>query len=217
MFIRGTHAEATMEAAAAAGLDFVVIDREHGVPTPESDLVSACEIAYLRGIAALVRIAAPVPYLATQALDQGAAGVVIPQCRSIDEVLAVLDRCYLPPRGSRGYSPRTRAASRARSELGSATHSDVVRAINESTSVVVQVETPELLEQLDALAADDRVTALLLGAHDLAVAMGDPDARRDRVGDRAARGGDRERGSWHGDSWSGRGMPSDTSRRVPGS
>ncbi len=42
--------------------------------------------------------------------------------------------------------------------------------------MVVQVETPELLEQLDAIAADDRVTALLLGAHDLAVATGDPDA-----------------------------------------
>ena len=71
MLIRGTDAAATLEAVASAGLDFVVIDREHGTPTAEAELVSACEIASLRGIAALVRIPAPIPHLATQVFRPG--------------------------------------------------------------------------------------------------------------------------------------------------
>lgn len=175
LLIRGTHSESTLEVVAAAGLDFVVIDREHAVPTSDVELVSACEIAHLRDIAALVRIPAPIPHLASQVLDQGAAGVVIPQCRSKEEVAAVLDGCFLPPLGTRGFSPRTRAASRARAALGPSTQADLVALINQSTTVVVQVETPELLADLDALASADRISAFLLGAHDLAIASGTPD------------------------------------------
>ena len=101
--------------------------------------------------------------------------MVVPQCRTVDEVHAVLDGCFLPPRGSRGFSPRTRAAARARAGIGPSTHAEIVDLINQSTSVVIQVETPELLADVDAIAGDERITALLLGAHDLAVASGEAD------------------------------------------
>ncbi len=120
--------------------------------------------------------AAPLPHLAATVLDIGASGVVIPQCRSSQQVDAVLEACYLPPLGTRGFSPRTRAGLRAAGLNPHGSLADRIEILNGSTVVVVQVETPEMLDDLPAIAPDARVDAYLLGAHDLAVASGTPDA-----------------------------------------
>lgn len=176
IFVTGRNPVDVLAAVAAAGLDFVIVDREHAPAPSDGDLAALCEIGFLRGISVLVRIAAPLPHLASGALDIGAAGVVVPQCRTAEEVRSVVEACYLPPAGRRGFSPRTRAAHRAADALPGANLSQVAAAVNASVSVVVQVETPELLDLLPSLVDEDRVDAYLLGAHDLAIAFGTPDA-----------------------------------------
>ena len=176
IFVTGRSPVDVLAAAAAARLDFVVIDREHAPSPSDDELAALCEIGFLRGIAVLVRIGAPLPHLASGALDIGAAGVVVPQCRTAEEVRSVVEACYLPPTGRRGFSPRTRAARRAADALPGAPFGQLVAAVNAATAVVVQVETPELLEGLPSLVDEGRVDAYLLGAHDLAIASGTPDA-----------------------------------------
>jgi 4-hydroxy-2-oxoheptanedioate aldolase len=175
IFCRSAATVEIVQAAQLAGLNFLIVDVEHGVGPTDAELSAFCEVGRLRGVAILVRIAAPVARLAARALDLGAAGIVVPQCRSADEVRSVLDGCFLPPAGRRGFSPRTRAAAFAAQDLGSRRLSDVVSAINRSTVVIVQVETPELLESMSEVASEPRIDGFLLGAHDLAVAAGTPD------------------------------------------
>lgn len=176
LFIRGVGSVEVIQASAAAGLDFLIVDAEHAALPTEAELSAMCEIAQLRGLPLLVRIAAPRPELAAKALDLGAAGVIVPRCRTLDEVASVLGGCYLPPLGSRGFSPRTRAASFAAEGLGSSRLSDVTRLMNRAVVVIIQVETAELMEALPGLVLEERIDGLLLGAHDLAVALGTPDA-----------------------------------------
>ena len=176
IFIRGTDGPDVLAAADQATLDFVIVDREHGVATSDQELGALCEIGFLRGIAVLVRLRAPLAHLASAAMDLGASGVVIPQCRTAAEVEAALAGTYLPPVGSRGFSPRTRAAVRVRELQRHGDIGDLIAGMNASTLAVVQVETAELLANLPAIAGDRRADAFLLGAHDLAVSMGNPTA-----------------------------------------
>ena len=175
IFCRSAAALETVQAAKHAGLDFLILDGEHGVGGTDAELGAFCEVGHLRGVDVLVRLAAPVPHLASRALDLGATGVVVPQCRTTEQVSTMLDACFLPPIGTRGFSPRTRAAAFAAEELDSPALGEVVEAVNRRTVAIVQVETPELVAALDDVLADPRIDGLLLGAHDLAVASGHPD------------------------------------------
>ena len=58
---------------------------------------------------------------------------------------------------------------------------EATEAINASTLVVVMIETPEAVENVDAIAAVEGVDGLLVGTNDLCMEMGIPG----RVGDPA--------------------------------
>ena len=59
------------------GLDFVFIDTEH-IALDRNTLSWMCRTYNAMGIPAIVRIIAPDPHLATVALDDSAAGVIVP-------------------------------------------------------------------------------------------------------------------------------------------
>lgn len=167
VFARNSISGELLDLARQLDLGFVVLDLEHGPTPPERELTLLAELAHLRGVALLVRIAAPEAHLAAKAMDLGACGVVIPNCESWAEAKAVVDACYLPPAGTRGYSP---SSTRARLLRDSSSYStDPTGCTNSQTVVVVQVESPSLAAELPSVVADDRVNALLLGLHDLEV------------------------------------------------
>ena len=72
------------------GLDFVVIDTEHGPydTMPMSDLIQAAES---KGISPLVRIADITHKEMQRALDNGAEGIIIPCLKSIDDFRTVVE------------------------------------------------------------------------------------------------------------------------------
>jgi 2-keto-3-deoxy-L-rhamnonate aldolase RhmA len=75
--------------------------------------------------------------------------------------------------GKRGFSNSPRAG-----RYGGLTLVEHISRADELTTVVAQIEDPEALEQIDAIAAVDGVDALFIGRGDLSVAMGaaSPDA-----------------------------------------
>ena len=168
VFARHSISGELLDLARQLDLGFVVLDLEHGPTPPEREFTLLAELAHLRGVALLVRIAAPEAHLAAKAMDLGACGVVIPNCKSWAEAKAVVDACHLPPAGTRGYSP---SSTRSRLLSGSKSYSkdDPTGHTNSQTVVVVQVESPSLAAELPSVVADDRVNALLLGLHDLEV------------------------------------------------
>ena len=93
---------AMMECLGYTGLDFAVIDTEHGPFDTETmqDLIRAAEHA---GLAPVVRIADVTHKEIQRAADCGAQGLIIPCLRSLDDFKKAVDLAKYAPAGNRGF------------------------------------------------------------------------------------------------------------------
>ena len=150
-----------------AGLDWVVIDLEHG-NTSESELLAHLTAIQLTGAAALVRPQSAERLRIGRALDMGAEGIVVPRLDSHAEVVEAVTFLRYPPAGQRGVALLTRGA-----RLGTVNHAGVA-ALNDDIVGIVQIESPSALEAADAFAATDGVDVLFVGPADLSHSLGIP-------------------------------------------
>src|SRR5262245_53625133 len=89
------------QVVAQSGLDFVFIDTEH-IAMDRRQLSWMCQTYAALNLAPIVRISAPDPYLATMALDGGAAGVIAPYVESVEQVQAMRGAVkYRPLKGEK--------------------------------------------------------------------------------------------------------------------
>jgi len=151
-----------------AGFDWLVLDLEHGSAT-EADLLALVLAVETTGCATVVRPQSAERLRVGRALDTGAAAIMLPQLRTVDEVRAALPFLRYPPAGVRGVALRTRGAG-----MGSLGHADVARVVNERIVGIVQVEAPAIVEAADEVAALDGVDVLFVGPADLTHALGVP-------------------------------------------
>src|SRR3954454_8838640 len=89
------------EMAVALGLDWVVIDAEHG-HQDWRDIVGHVRAAVRSGTVVLVRLAELDGGLIKRALDIGADGVVIPWIESAEQLHEAVRFAHYPPTGRRG-------------------------------------------------------------------------------------------------------------------
>src|SRR5438067_9095040 len=89
------------EMAVALGLDWVVIDAEHG-PLDWTDIANHLRAAVRSETVALVRVAELNGGLIKRALDVGADGVVVPWVESAEELARAASCARYPPEGVRG-------------------------------------------------------------------------------------------------------------------
>jgi 2-dehydro-3-deoxyglucarate aldolase/4-hydroxy-2-oxoheptanedioate aldolase len=104
-----------------------------------------------------------------RALDLGAAGIMLPQLQSADEVRQAVSYLRYPPAGQRGVALRTRGA-----DMGALGHADVARVVNERIVGIVQIESRGAVAAADEIAAMDEVDVLFVGPADLSHALGVP-------------------------------------------
>lgn len=159
-------APAVGEAVALAGLDFAVLDQEHGPLTAETTLAMAAATEQ-GGAAPIVRVRANRPAEIQRALDVGAAGVQVPQVESGADAEAAVRAARFAPEGERGLSPYVRAGGYAGSD-------DYTVEQNERTLVIVHVEGERGLDNLGDILAVDGVDVVFLGPYDLSQALGVP-------------------------------------------
>lgn len=153
------------EVAAAAGVDWVLVDCEHGAAS--DDVVSATVVAtggY--GVPTLVRVESAEHIRIGRALDAGAAGVMIPRSESADGVRAVIRHFDYPPIGDRGVASYNRAA---RWGMDAEALSGDRRA-----AAIIQIETPGALTDVDEIASIPGVDLLFVGPLDLSYSLGIP-------------------------------------------
>ncbi len=155
------------ELLARAGLDWVVIDLEHGYTT-ESELLAHVTAIEAGGSVALVRPQSGERLRIGRALDLGAAGIVVPRLDSVAEVKEAVTFLRYPPTGVRGVALLTRGA-----RLGTVNHAGVA-ALNQDIVGIVQIESPGALEAADEIAATDGVDVLFVGPADLSHSLGVP-------------------------------------------
>jgi 2-dehydro-3-deoxyglucarate aldolase/4-hydroxy-2-oxoheptanedioate aldolase len=157
-----------VELCGQAGFDWTVLDLEHGAAT-EADLLALLYAAGTAQMAAIVRSQSAERLRVGRALDLGAAGVMLPQLRSIDEVREAVSFLRYPPIGQRGVALRTRGGG-----MGSLGHADVARVVNERIVGVVQIENAGTVADAAAIAALDEVDVLFVGPADLSHSLGIP-------------------------------------------
>lgn len=150
-----------------AGLDWVVVDLEHG-NTTESELLAHLTAIEASGSVALVRPPSGERLRIGRALDLGAAGIVVPRLDTAEQVREAVTFLRYPPAGQRGVALLTRGA-----RLGTVNHAGVA-ALNDDIVGIVQIELPSAVEEAEAIAATDGVDVLFVGPADLSHSLGVP-------------------------------------------
>ena len=152
--------------AATCDFDWLFIDTEHS--SMDLDLASQICIAALdSGVTPMVRVAGHEHFHASRILDNGAMGIVVPHVNSAEEARRVVDNCKYPPVGHRSIASNIPQFGYAPPPVP-----EFVKAVNENTLVVVMLETPQAIDNVEAIAAVDGVDALLIGTNDLCAEMG---------------------------------------------
>jgi len=158
--------EALVELAGLAGLDFVILDCEHG---PTDGLQHHLTAAAATGLAALVRVSGESGAEIQRALDLGAAGIVVPHVDTPDRARSITRAAHYPPAGTRGFATYTRAG-----RYGLTTPAGHLHDARQNTIVVAMIEDAAGCQAATDIAATDGIDALFAGPADLAVALGHP-------------------------------------------
>ena len=153
---------------ATCGYDFAFIDLEHSTMTTENaaELCVACHDA---GVTPLVRVPGYEHYLATRILDAGGMGIVFPHVDTAEHAQELVSNCKYPPMGHRsaaGAMPQLAFKAMPLAESSA--------LVNEQTMVVIMLESPQAIDNADAIAAIEGVDVLLIGSNDLCMEMGIP-------------------------------------------
>ena len=156
------------EVLAQSGLDFEIIDLEHGPFAMDKVYlhVSACENSQCTP---LVRIPSNSDWMALQALDQGAHGVVVPHINSVDDAKTFVDATKYHPQGNRGFTPFSKAGGFTNVNVDKY----VGRAIDETINIVI-IESKEGLDNLEEILKVGAIDIVYFGAYDLSQALGHP-------------------------------------------
>ena len=157
-----------VEALGWSGLDFVIIDGEHG-PLGIETIASLIRAADVGGIVPVVRVASNSAADILRPLDVGAKGLHIPQVSNSELARLAVTAAKYWPMGSRGLSLSHRAARYGQAETGRY----LVQA-NEETMIVAHIEDQEGVSNIDDIVAVPGVDVVFLGTMDLSQSMGLP-------------------------------------------
>jgi 2-keto-3-deoxy-L-rhamnonate aldolase RhmA len=152
------------EMAVALGLDWVVIDAEHG-SLDWSDVVAHLRAAVRSETVALVRVAELNGGLIKRALDLGADGVVVPWVETEEQLRRAVAFSRYPPEGVRGIG-----AERA-TGWGECMAEHTAEA-NENVLVVPIVETVRAADEIDAMVKVEGVDVFFFGPADFSSTAG---------------------------------------------
>jgi 4-hydroxy-2-oxoheptanedioate aldolase len=160
--------EVTADVIAAAGLDFVIIDAEHGPIGFETAqrMAMACES---RGVSPVMRVGGVIEAEVLRALDIGVHGLQVPNITRASDAEQVISFARFPPLGSRGFSPFTRAGGYS---LANATA--LPEHANENTLVILNLESEECLAEVERIAALPGVDVFFIGLFDFSKSLGLP-------------------------------------------
>ena len=154
--------------AKSCGFDAMYLDLQHSVTSLET-VGQICVAALDAGITTIVRVPTYGPEYVLRVLDGGAMGILAPHVESAADAEHIVKQCRFPPFGERstgGGLPQLQYRNYPQAEL--------FEVLNEMTTVMVQIETPEGLERVEEIAAVKGIDAFMVGANDLCAGLGIP-------------------------------------------
>nr|AUN35534.1 2,4-dihydroxyhept-2-ene-1,7-dioic acid aldolase [uncultured bacterium] len=152
------------EIVAGAGFDWLLFDGEHS-PNDPPTMITQLQVAAAFPVSSVVRPAWNDKVLIKRYLDAGAQSLLIPYVQTVEEAQAAVAAVRYPPHGVRGVASTTRAAQYARVP-------DYFKRAHEEICLLVQIETRQGLDNLEAIAKVPGVDGVFIGPADLAAGLG---------------------------------------------
>jgi 4-hydroxy-2-oxoheptanedioate aldolase len=155
----------TAEIVGQAGFDWVLIDLEHGAGV-EKDVLHQLQALEHTKAAAIIRVESFERQRLHRVLDLGAEGIMCPRINNVAEAKIVASGLFYPPQGNRGVAKMVRATNFGKD------FSTYLENSKADILGIVQIETAEVLNCLDEIAALDGVDVLFIGPSDLSMSLG---------------------------------------------
>lgn len=153
------------ELAAGAGWDWLLLDAEHVIHTPER-IEQHLLAAHHGGPAELVvRVPTTDAVLVKPLMDAGVRSFMFPFVETVEEAEHAVQATRYPPRGVRGFAGGTRATHFGRD-------ADYLKTHEDELLVIIQIESPRAVDAIPAYGRIAEIDAMLIGANDLAANMG---------------------------------------------
>ena len=160
-----TTTDLTITEALAPIVDFFWIDLEHNATTTET-MLGHLVAARAGGAPTIVRIPNNDVAWVRRVLDSGAEGILLPRSYSAQEVADFVSACRYPPMGTRGFGPRRPM------DYGRVSQAEYLAQANREVFVAAQIETVELVAELDDVLKIEGLDSVVLGPQDLSGSMG---------------------------------------------
>lgn len=152
------------EVLADSGFDWLLFDMEHS-PTDLHQVGQQLLAVRGRDVAPIVRVPILDMGWIKRVLDAGAPNIMVPNVRSAAEARDAVAFTRFAPEGLRGVAGSTRAGNYTR-------YKDYMARANDEIGVVLQIESREALDELDAICRVPGVDAVFIGPSDLAASLG---------------------------------------------
>ena len=156
------------EIVCGAGYDSIMIDLEHG-PGSYTDAVAMMQAAGQYGCMTLIRTSSASVTDIKRTMDIGPDGIMVPMVNTADQAEQVVKSCHYAPRGFRSSAkPIIRATG-----YGDRAD-DYERYLVEDFLLIVQIESAEAADNVEAIAGVDGIDMLFVGPYDLSCSLGIP-------------------------------------------
>lgn len=151
---------------AKAGMDFVIIDMEHGATDYElaGKMVMAAQV---EGCSPIIRVPMNNESAILRALEVAPEGVIVPHIDTAKERKKVIDAIKFPPIGNRSLNPYVRAG-------GYQSRPNFTQEENKRTLTAILVESLAAIKNIESIVDDENLDVVYMGSYDISAALGYP-------------------------------------------
>jgi 4-hydroxy-2-oxoheptanedioate aldolase len=163
-----TGSTTVIEVIGNTGLDFIILDMEHGSMSFETveNMVRAAECV---GCQPIIRVSNADESNILRALETGSQAIMVPHISTPEQAARVVSACKYTPEGTRGLSPYTRNHNFTHENLP-----ESMKHNNNNIFVGVLVEGKEGIANLESIAAVQGLDLIYTGIYDLSQSIGLP-------------------------------------------
>ena len=158
---------AFIECLGFSGMDFVILDLEHG-PNCVQTVQNLIRAAQVSGVFPIVRVKEDNFSVMGEVLDIGAGGIQVPQITCVEDALKVKNLTKFAPDGMRGVCRFVRAA-----DYSCKNRFEYFQEANK-TVTISQIEGKDGIDNLQEILDAECADVLFIGPYDLSQSLGVP-------------------------------------------
>ena len=163
----GLNSAVAAEILAGIGYDYLWIDTEHAA-VDYAELVQMICNSWNAGTPPLVRVTIDDRNHVKRVLEMGPAGIIFPMVNTAEQADAAIRSTLYPPDGDRGFGPQRAVRYGLDDEM------EYLKTANGALCRLIQLESPESIENLPAMLKNPWIDAFVIGPCDLSCRAGCP-------------------------------------------